>query len=807
MFKNYIKTTIRSLWKNKGYSFLNIFGLAIGIACAALIFLWVEDEVNYDKEHLKKERLYVVRNNQNYDAGIFTHSSTPGILAPALKEEVPGIANATRITEDLNSRLFTIGDKSVYAGGKYAETSLFDMFTLPFLAGNAGTAFSQLYSIVITEKTADKFFPHDAINKGAPKNYQGIIGKTVRVDNQQDYIVTGVLKNLPENSSLQFEWLSPFDIYFENSPWAHKWENSCLTTYVELNTKTNAEQINKALYGYVQKRAPASISHLFLFAMNDWRLYDDFQNGKKSGSGRIQYVRLFSLIAWIILLIACINFMNLSTARSEKRAREVGVRKVLGAGKRGLIFQFIGEALLMAVLAAVAAVFIIIIILPLFNTLVQKNLSAGLNYPLHLLSLLLITLICGLVAGSYPSLYLSSFNPVFVLKGIKLKTGSATFIRKGLVVLQFAISIVLIIGTIIIYQQIQHIKSRKLGFDKDNLIEMTVQGEMQKHFALIKQDLLNTGFVENVALADHETIYGGNNSDDFTWQGKPAGNKILISNRVVSPEYFSTNGIKIIEGRGLQVSDSIAATATNFNGLHVVITQSLAKLMGEGSAIGKTLLGESNPADKATVVGVVNDYVYGNMYGKPDPVVFVALPSQYASVMYLKIKPGKPEKTLAAIAAVMKKDNAAYPFNYRFVDDQFNQMFLSEMLISKLSGVFAALAIIISCLGLFGLAAYTAERRTKEIGVRKVLGASVSGIAALLSKDFLQLVFVSCLIAFPIAWWAMHNWLQNYQYRIDVSWWIFLAAGITAMLIALLTISFQAIKAAVANPVKSLRSE
>ncbi|HEV8082656.1 MAG TPA: ABC transporter permease, partial [Chitinophagaceae bacterium] len=728
------------MWRNKTNSFLNIFGLAIGIACAGLIFLWVEAETNYDSANLKKGRLYIVRNNQNYDAGIFTHSSTPGILAPSIKEEIPGIANASRITEDLDSKLFTIGDKSVYASGKYAETSLFNMFTLPFAAGDAGNAFTQIHSLVITEKTAKKFFPEDAIKGDDYKKYQNIIGKRVRVDNQQDYVVTGILKDLPENSSLQFEWLSPFEIYFQQSPWAHKWENSCLTTYVELDANAHPASINKTLYNYVQKRAPASISHLFLFAMNDWHLYDDFQNGKKSGGGRIEYVRLFSIIAWIILFIACINFMNLATAQSEKRAREVGVRKVLGAGKKSLIFQFIGEALFMTLLAAAVSFIIVSLVLPAFNTLVQKNLSTGLNNPIHLLAMLFIAIICGLIAGSYPSFYLSAFNPVFVLKGVKFKTGSAAFIRKGLVVLQFTISIILIIGTIIIYRQIQHIKNRSLGFNKDNLIEMNVQGDMQKHFSLIKQDLLNTGVIENVALADHETIYGGNNTDDFTWEGKTPGNKILISNRAVTPEYFSTNGIKIIEGRGLQINDSIEATATNLNGLNVVITQSFARLMGTGSAIGKSILSESNPADKATVVGVVNDYIYGDMYGKPDPVIFIELPSQYAKVMYLKIKPGNPEKALAQIASVMKKDNAAYPFDYRFVDDQFNQMFLSEMLISKLSRVFAALAIIISCLGLFGLAAYTAERRTREIGIRKVLGASVSGIASLLSKDFLKLV-------------------------------------------------------------------
>ncbi len=795
MFKNYLKTTFRNLWKNKTYSFLNIFGLAIGIACAGLIFLWVEDEVNFDKFNVKKDNLYFVEVNQKYDTYVFTHGSTPGVLAPAMQAEMPGVANTCRVTEGTPSLLFSIGDKSVYATGEFVEPSLFSMFTLPFVQGNAKNAFSQLYSLVITEKTAKKFF-------GNTKN---VVGKTVHFENKQDYVITGVLKDLPANSSLQFEWVAPFQIWYDVSPWAHEWANGSLSTYVELKPGTDPQSVNKQLYNYIHQRAPASISHPFLFGMNDWHLYDKFENGKQTGGGRIEYVRMFTLIAWIILFIACINFMNLATARSEKRAREVGVRKVLGAGKKTLIIQFIGEALFMAMLATTAAVLIISVALPAFNTVVQKSLFIGFGNPLHITVLLLITIICGLVAGSYPSLYLSSFNPVFVLKGLKLKSGSAAFIRKGLVVLQFTVSIVLIIGTIIIFQQIQHVKSRNLGFNKDNLLEISVHGDMANHFSAIKQNLVNTGVAENAALSDHTTINGGNNTDGLSWSGKTPGSKVLVSGRRVTPEFFAVSGMKILEGRGLQESDSVNVDAKQIN---TVITQSLSKLMGKESAIGKILFNEGDPSTKLTVVGVVNDYVYGNMYGQPDPVIFTWLQSQNASIMYVRIKAqGNTEQVLAKIEAVMKKDNPAYPFEYKFVDDQFNQMFLSEMLVSKLSRIFAALAIIISCLGLFGLAAYTAERRTKEIGIRKVLGATAAGLASLLSKDFLQLVFVSCLVAFPLAWWAMNKWLQSYEYRIAISWLVFVMAGITAIFIALITVSFQAVKAALANPVKSLRTE
>jgi putative ABC transport system permease protein len=790
----FFKTTIRNLWKNKSYSFLNIVGLAIGVTCAALIFLWVEDELNWDNFNEKKDWLYYVRENQKYDTYTATFSSTPGVMAPVMQAEIPGIANTCRTNEGQMTLLFTIGDKSVYASGKYAEPSLFSMFTLPFVQGNAKSAFAQLYSIVITEKTAKKFFGDD----------KNVLGKTVRIDNKHDYIVTGVLKDIPENSSMRFEWVAPFEIWFKQSEWLHHWGNNSLATYVELKPGVDPVSVNKLLYNFIQKREPQSIARPFLFSMNDWRLYDQFENGKQTGGGRIEYVRMFSIIAWIILFIACINFMNLATARSEKRAREVGVRKVLGAGKKKLIVQFIGEALFMAVLAAIVAIIITSLVLPSFNTLVQKNLSLALYNPVHISALLFITVACGLIAGSYPSLYLSSFNPVFVLKGLKLKSGSAAFIRKGLVVLQFTVSIVLIISTIIIFQQIQHVKSRQLGFDKNNLLEMDVQGDVSKNYSVIKQELLNTGDVENVALSDHTTIYGGNNTDGLTWEGKAANAKILISTRYVTPEFMKTSGIKVLEGRDFQPGDSVFSKSIN-----VLITKSLEKLMGKESAVGKIIHYEGDTSGTvAIVVGVVNDYVYGNMYGTPDPVLFVCTAPQNTTLMYVRTKAQvNIEQMLTKMETIMKKNNPAYPFQYRFVDDEFNDMFLSEMLISKLSRVFAALAIIISCLGLFGLAAYTAERRTKEIGIRKVLGASVSGIAGLLSKDFMKLVIVASIIAFPIAWWAMHNWLQRYSYRIEISWLIFIAAGGVALLIALITISFQAIRAATANPVKSLRAE
>jgi putative ABC transport system permease protein len=789
MLKNYIKTAFRSLLKNRTYSFLNIFGLAIGIACAAFIFLWVEDEVSFDQVHIKKDRIFLAKENQQYVDHVFTHSSTPVLFGPAIKAEVPGIANTCRLSEE-QSFLFTRNDKAFYAKGLYAEPSIFSMFTLPFVQGNVANALNQAHTLVITQSTAKKFFGDDA----------NVIGKTFRVDNKDNYVVSGVVKDIPSNSSIQFEWLMPFQPYFEASPWLKGWGNNSLQTYVELKPGVNVETVDKQLYNFIPKKLEGAFSHVFLFSMKDWRLRNVFKDGKQTGEGRIQNVRLFSIIAWIIIFIACINFMNLATARSEKRAREVGVRKVLGAGKNMLIAQFIGEALFMSLLSAIIAVLIVLILLPSFNILVQKQLTAGFNNPMHIIAVLLIALICGLVAGSYPSLYLSSFNPVSVLKGVKLKDGGAAYIRKGLVITQFTISIVLIICTIIVYQQIQHIKARQLGFNRYNVIEMDATGAIVKSFARIKQDLINIGYVENAALTDHETLYDGNNTSGYTWEGKPADSKMLISRRYVTPEFISTLGMNMVSGRNLTALDT-----TNESG--IIITQSLEKMMGNGSALGKVIRYEGN-GTKATVVGVVKDYVYGNMYGKSDPVVFLSIPNERANYIYIRFKDGSDiEKVVTAVQAVMKKENPAFPFDYRFLDSQFNKLFTGEMLISKLSRVFALLAIVISCLGLFGLAAYTAERRTKEIGIRKVLGASVSSVTGLLSKDFLQLVIASCVIAFPVAYWMMQNWLSHYKYRIDINWAVFAWAGVAAIIIALVTISFQSIKAAVANPVKSLRSE
>ncbi|HVZ96849.1 MAG TPA: ABC transporter permease [Chitinophagaceae bacterium] len=788
MLRNYFKTFFRNLWKTRGYSFLNIGGLGIGIACASLIFLWVEDELTYNDYFKNKADLYRVKDRQTYDGTTFTFDATPGPFARGIKTEIPGIKNTARTTWG-NTSLFSLDDKSIYKQGLYADSSFTSMFHLHFIKGDPAKPFSQLYSLVISKSMAENFFGTD-----------DVIGRTLRVDNSDGYMVSGVFEDLPQNVSFKFDWLAPFKIYEDRNQWLQQWGNNGVLTYVETEPDADVVSINKKLYGYIQTKAPNTNAKMSIYPMTRWRMYNTFDNGKEA-EGRIKYVKLFSLIAWIIIIIACINFMNLSTARSEQRAREVGIRKVAGAGKTGLIGHFIGEAVLMALLSAILAIGFIYLALPAFNTLVEKQLRVHISDPYHMTALLSVALICGLLAGSYPAFYLSSFKPVYVLKGIRIKNnGSAGIIRKGLVVLQFSISIILIIATIIIYQQIVHAKTRDLGYNKDNLVEMNLQGNMKARFGVIKNDLQSAGIIENAALSNSQVLSLGNNTGDFTWEGKDPSKQVLITVEGVSPEYISTMGMKLVRGRDFYPDGKTDSS-------NVIINESFAGIIKTKNILGSVL---NYGNQKLTVVGVIKDFVYNDMYAPASPLVLYSDTSG-CNFLTARLNKGIPVSgALSKMEALVKKDNPGYPFQYDFIDTQFGNLFKTETLISRLAEVFSVLAIVISCLGLFGLAAYTAEKRTKEVGIRKVLGASTQGLAALLSKDFLLLVIISCIIAFPVAGWIMNNWLddQQYrQYRIHISWWVFVLAGLLAIIIALLTVSYQAIKAAIANPVKSLRTE
>lgn len=787
MIKNYFKTTLRSLLKNRSYSFLNITGLAIGIACASLIFLWVQDEFSYNHNFAKRDQLYWLKNNQTYEGKTSTFIGGPGPLAKGIKADIPGVKNAARMSF-LTQQLFALGEKSINDEGQYADKEILPMLDMPFVHGNAVGALDRLDAVVINETMARKFF-----GDADP------VGKTLQMNHEQNFTVTGVFKDLPKNSTFQFHWLAPIQNIDHKQPWQTVWGANWVLTYAELAPNANVAAINKTLAHYIaHKMNNDNTTQFFLFAMNDWNLHNNFVDGKMSG-GKIQYVKLFSFIAWIILLIACINFMNLSTARSEQRTKEVGVRKVMGAGKGKLIGQFIGEAVIMSFIAVFLAIGLIYLAMPSFNNLVEKEMSVNILEPSHLIYLVVIGAVTGLLAGSYPAFYLSSFNPITVLKNIRIKSGAGSgFIRQSLVVIQFAISVFLIIGTVIIYQQIQHVKTRNLGYNTNNLIYMNTQGKMVDHFNSIYDDLKKTGVVENAALSDNKILEIGSNTDNYKWEGKAPNTNPLISWQNVSPQFIATAGMKLAAGRDFYLQSSLDSN-------NVIINEAFATIMSRAGHVGGILRdGDGHPFQ---IVGIVKNFVYNDMYAPPAPAIFNSHPAG-TFVLSIRFKQGIDlQEGLAKIAAIMKTDNPGYPFEYKFIDADFNQIFKTENLTGTLAGVFASLAIFISCLGLFGLAAYTAERRIKEIGIRKVLGASVAGLASLLSKDFLKLVIISCVIAFPAAWLALNKWLQSYQYRINVHWWVFAVAGILAIIIAVATVSFQAMKAALTNPVKSLRSE
>ncbi|RXG31961.1 ABC transporter permease [Leeuwenhoekiella marinoflava] len=785
MLKNYIKIALRNLWKKKGYSTLNIFGLAIGITCASLILLWVEDEMSFDTVVADQELVYSVPTNQKYDGQWRTFfQATPGPLAAALKAEIPEITQAARLRS--TDFLFSLNSSSVSSSGSFADADIFEILNLKFIEGKASEAFRVKEGIVITQKVAKILFED-------PTN---LLGKTILIDQKDNFKITGVVEDLPENTTYSFNWLVPFENFTYDKPWTQEYGSNFTETFVKLSAGADFNSVNEKVKGVLPAKTGDEDTQAILHSAKNWHLRSDFKNGKVVG-GRIEYVQLFSFIALIIVLIACINFMNLSTARSEKRANEVGVRKTLGSDKKQLIFQFITEALLTALLAAVLSVLVLILILPAFNALIDKQLSLGITIPSHLLSLLAITLICGILAGLYPAFYLSSFKPIDVLKGNRIQAKGAGFIRKGLVITQFVISIIFIISTLLVYQQVQHVKNRDLGMNKENLIQIPVNGNVIKNRNSITESLKNSGMITSVGLSNSNILSAGNNGSGLKWQGGDNTEDVLVSYRYINDEYLTAAGIELVEGRGF-------SSVVSNDSANALITESFAKLMGTESPIGKTI---DRYGDVYTIIGVTNDYLYGDMYGTSDPVMFFNYPPE-AQYMYIKTNPKyAATEILNTIETTLKTYNPGYPFKYRFVDDDFNARFKSEQLVGSLSQIFALLAILISCLGLFGLSAFTAEQRRKEIGVRKVLGSSVAGIVRLLSKDFIVLVLIAIVIAVPVAWFMMHNWLQGFAYRISINVWVFAVAGIAAIGIALLTVSFQAIKAAIANPVKSLRTE
>jgi putative ABC transport system permease protein len=785
MIKNYLKIAWRNLFRNKGFSITNILGLTIGMTCTILILLWVQDELNYDRFHTNYNSIYQIMANRDFNNQVFTDENMVMPLAKTLQEKLPQIKNAVVITHQQQSILAQDNTK-LKKKGYIVSDRFFKMFTWKFLEGNAATAINDPSSIVITKSTAKAFFGN-----------QDPINKVLKIDNDQNAKVTAVVSDPPGNSSLQFDYLVPFDYADENTKRAMtQWQNSSWDVFIQLNPGTDMKTLEKNINDIKYEHDPKDkkISTYFAFPMNKWHLSSDFKDGKNTG-GMIEYVRLFSVIALIILLIACVNFMNLSTARSERRAKEVGIRKTLGSEKKQLVFQFFVESMILAFIAFIISIGIVYLLLPAFNDLVDKHLSLDLTNLFFWLTAFAIIGFTGIIAGSYPALYLSSFNPIKVLKGTFLAGKSAAIPRRVLVVAQFVISILLISATIIVYQEIQHIKNREMGYDPNNLVMIPTTPDTQKNFTIIKQDLLNTGMVNAITrtMSPITDIWWRSPGPDYT--GKPANQSIIFVGESTDVDFAKTMGIKMLEGKDFSGTPSDSAA--------MLLNKAAVDAMGLKDPVGMQM----KYGRTYTVIGVMDNVIMGSPFQPVDPMMIYFDPNA-ANEISIRLKNSTGlQKALSSIETVFKKYNPAYPFEYQFVDQEFAKKFITENLISKITNIFAGLAIFICCLGLAGLASFTIEKRIREIGIRKVLGASVQQLLMLISKEFLRLVFMAFLIAVPLAWWFMNNWLDKYTYRINISIWMFGIVGFVVLLLTLVVVSLNTIKAAIANPVKSLRTE
>jgi putative ABC transport system permease protein len=785
MIKNYLKIAWRNLFKNKGFSVTNILGLTIGITCTILIFLWVQDERAYDKFHNNYNNIYQVIAHRNFNNQIFTDRNMVLPLAKSLENVSPQIKNAV-VTTNRQSHVLTYGEAKLKKDGYTVSEHFFDMFSWKFIKGNAATALPNAYSIVLTESAAKALFGNaDPINK------------VVKIDNDYNAKVTAIIDDLPGNSSLQFDFINMFNYAGDYEERAMtNWTNSSWNVYVQMIPGANMQTLDKTINDIKQQHDPGDkkISAYFTFPMEKWRLYSDFKDGKNAG-GMIEYVRLFTVIALIILLIACINFMNLSTARSEKRAKEVGVRKTLGSGKKQLILQFFCESIILAFIAFVFSVAAVYLLLPSFNTLVDKSLTLNIAQPFFWLGALAIIVFTGLVAGSYPALYLSSFNPISVLKGTFIGGKKAVLPRRILVVAQFIVSILLISATIIVYQQIQHVKHRDMGYNPNNLVMVPSSPDIRKNFAVIKQELLKTGLISAVTQTSSPITDIWWKTPTPDWDGKPADGDIIMTGIATDVDFTKTMGIRILKGKDFSGTPSDSSA--------MLLNKAAVEAMGLKDPIGMQM----RYGQKYTVIGVTDNVVMESPYNPVDPMMVFFDPNNSSSISIRLNNAAQLQKSLQIIETIFKKYNRANPFEYQFADQEFGKKFLTEDLISRIINIFAGLAIFICCIGLAGLASFTIQKRIREIGIRKVLGATVQQLLMLISKEFLRLVLIAFVIAVPLTWWFMNNWLEKYPYRVNISIWLFGAVGIIILLLTLVVVSLNTMRAAVANPVKSLRTE
>ena len=780
MIKSYFKIFFRNLIHHKSYTFINSLGLTIGIATNIFIFLWIADELQFDKFHEKSDRIFsVIINNTYPDGRIETYPATPAKLKSAIESEIPGaeiVSQYSYETEFLVKNEVT----SVFETGLYADASLFDIFSFPVISGNIS---DDIKSISISQELAEKLF-----------NRENPIGKTLSVGSSYELMVTGVFENIPANSSLQFDFVIPFELYVKDNPWTQNWQSGGTRTVVLMNS--DEVTANEQLADLIKKNCAECTTTPFLFPFAKHRLYSQFENGQNVG-GRIQQVYLFGSVALLILVMASINFINLTTARATSRSREVGIRKSIGARKKELVLQFITETLILSIIALLFALLIVELMLPFLNSLTGKSMEIDMTSPLLISGILIITVVCGLLAGLYPAFVLSSFNPANALKGENKSSLTGSKLRKTLVAIQFTTSVVLVVGSIVIYKQINYISTINLGFNKENVIVLDQNEGMLRNYPAIRNDLQQLPFVDNIA-------FGGNNiftipitTTDPVWVGKPENSSLRFKVYRCDAEFIPTLDIKIENGRNF-IDKRDAA--------NYIINKKAAEVMGipANEVVGSSLEMWNG---KGEIIGVTENFHNDNLKFGIEPMIFMYSES-VGSHYFIRISgQSTSSEQIAQVKNVFMKHNPDYPFEYTYLDDVFDREYQSETVIGKLSLSFTVIAILISFLGLYGLASFTAERRTKEMGIRKIMGASVTSIMLLLFVDFAILVLIGLLIGYPIAWWLTDEFLANYQYHTNIGFTLYFVTGLVMLIITALSVGFQSFKAATTNPVNTLSSE
>lgn len=774
--------------KHRAHSFINLTGLSVGLACSLLILLWVKDELNVDAFHQKSERLYKLYEREYYSTHVDGDYDMAGVLADELKKKLPDIEEAITMEEDNHHAVLRTGDKLLEAEGSGAGAGFFHMFSYPLLRGDVHTALSSPLGIAVSRRIAIHFF-------GSP---QAAMGKTIRVDNKRDYFVSAVFEDMPDAASRKMDYLISWDSYLEDHPWAKDWRNSGPIVFILLRDNTAPAAVDKKLTHFLDAYVSQNASFHVELGMQKFEevyLHRRFKDGKIAG-GRIEYVRLFSIVAVFILLIACINFMNLSTARSAKRSKEVGIRKVVGAMRGSLIRQFIGESMLLTCMAVGIALLLMVLFLPVFNQMTEKQLRLPFSDAGFWIKLAFITVITGLIAGSYPALFLSSFQPIKVLKSFVPQGHGAIWFRKGLVVFQFVISIVLITGTIVVSRQVNFIQHRNLGYDRENLLYIPMKGNIAQKAALFKEEALRLPGIQSISFISDNPSFLDAQTNGVDWEGRAPDVLISFEHPSVGYDITRTMKLQLVDGR-----DFSKGMATD--SAVCLINETTARQIGYTNAVGRqlTVFGR-----KLTIIGVLKDFHFRSLHEPIRPLIMERGISDHGVVL-VRLQAGQTKLALTKLEKLWSEINPQFPFTWSFSDEEYQKLYKNEQMISRLSNTFSVLAIFISCLGLLGLVMFTAEQRRKEIGIRKVLGASVSGIAQLISADFLKLVFIAILVACPIAWWIMTRWLDDYAYKITLSWWVFALASLLAVLITICTISFQAIRAALVNPAVSLKTE